>query len=99
MTYYDRGGRPISQDEWMRLFAEEEHKRVARTEWPDGTVLSTVWLGLDHGFGTRPLIFETMVFPDEDCWRYSTESEAREAHAEIASALAYGHGDPSSSIY
>jgi hypothetical protein len=52
--------------------------------------VSTVFLGIDHGFGEGPpLIFETMVFASErhlderDCQRYSTESEAVTGHHEM----------------
>ena len=54
----------------------------------DGKWVSTVWLGLDHGFhGGKPIIFETMVFDKEgtgedlDQDRYTTEQQAREGHA------------------
>jgi len=56
--------------------------------------VSTVWLGLDHGYGGGPpLIFETMVFGgahDEDQWRYPTEVEALAGHAEICSVVFRG---------
>jgi hypothetical protein len=48
--------------------------------------VSTVWLGIDHAREGRPLIFETMVFPDEDNYseldvaRYSTRAEALAGH-------------------
>lgn len=80
--YYDRQGRPIG----LMEIAKGE-RRVAETTLPDGKWVSTVWLGIDHSFGSGPpLIFETMVFPsqgdfgDLDCDRYSTEEEARVGH-------------------
>lgn len=52
--------------------------------------MSTVWLGIDHSFGSGPpLIFETMVFSskddfhDLDCERYSTETQALAGHARM----------------
>lgn len=92
--YYDRQGNPISMRDWTRLStwdARENgyaYKVVARDEI--GTYLvSTIWLGLNHAFMPGPpLIFETMVFADED-WsgaeqlRYSTEEEARAGHARL----------------
>lgn len=45
--------------------------------------VSTVWLGIDHGPDEqgRPVIFETMVFPDErHVERYATEEDARAGH-------------------
>ena len=57
---------------------------------PNGKWVSTVWLGLDCQFGEgKPLIFETMVFPEKgnfldiDCARYSTEEEALKGHEEM----------------
>ena len=92
--YYDRAGKPISQDEW---FARFNDKRIAKTTIVDGVDVSTVWLGLDHSWGDGPpLIFETMVFGgehDQDCWRYSTEEQAKAGHERVVSALREGR-DP-----
>jgi hypothetical protein len=80
--YYDRQGFPIPailEDEpggrgwimptlvWAQMREQPDYPIVAVDELPDGSRLSTVWLGLDHGYGGRPLIFETM--------RFSAESE------------------------
>lgn len=68
--YYDRAGFAIGADgslpaaiRWAQLSEQPEYQRVALDDLPDGSELSTVWLGLDHshGFG-QPLIFETMRF-------------------------------------
>jgi len=87
---YDRDGMPISMAEYSRLLAQPGYQRVAEDQvgpyW-----ISTVWLGVDHGWGRRPVpvIFETMVFAengkvghDLEMRRYSTEAEALEGHAE-----------------
>lgn len=71
--------------------------RVARTEFAGGAVLSTVFLGIDHGWGfvRPPVLFETMLFGSElrdgipigddlGQWRYSTWDQAIEGHAAIA---------------
>lgn len=86
--YYTREGEPIDDLlEWGRLFENMDIKCVAETTLPDGTWISTVWLGLDHSTGLGPpLIFETKVFSDEasrddlDVARYSTEADAKEGH-------------------
>lgn len=50
-----------------RLLRDMSYKRVAETTIA-GMWVSTVWLGLDHGFSflpgddRRPIIFETMIF-------------------------------------
>jgi hypothetical protein len=81
--YYDWEGRPISQDRWVSLFADERH--VGQDTVGDVWV-STLWFGLSHRSLGRgpPLIFETMVSGGEYdgwTWRYATEREAREGHA------------------
>lgn len=89
--YYDRQGNPMTLGQWAASFkTRQADKRVAETTLPDGKWISTVWLGLDHSFGSGPpLIFETMVFPsqddmgDLDCERYSTEAEAVAGHARM----------------
>jgi hypothetical protein len=81
--YFDRNGQPMTEEEWARAFEDIEMRRVLETALHDGKRISTVWLGLDHGLGARPLIFETMVFEGEhslDCERYATEAEARAGH-------------------
>lgn len=65
-TYYDREGNPIDLLRWGELLEDPEYRCVTDTTLPDGTWISTVWLGLDHSMPWNdgpPLIFETMVFP------------------------------------
>lgn len=90
--YYDRQGKPIDFKEWARLHSNLDYKRVARTHLTHKTLVSTVWLGLDHGFtGGPPVIFETMVFygknDDEPMWRYHTEEEALAGHQKVVDDL------------
>lgn len=87
MNYYFRDGTACPEEVWAKKLSDYKYKRVLETTLPDGTWVSTVWLGMDHGFGGGPpLIFETMVFPsmdnmqDKDCERYSTEAEAIAGH-------------------
>lgn len=88
IRYYDKDGTPISDVlAWGKKLEDIEYKRVAKTTLPDGTWVSTVWLGLDHQYGDGPpLIFETMVFEAEhdlgelDQKRYSTLAEAEDGH-------------------
>lgn len=58
---------------------------VATDEFPDGTYVSTVFLGFDHSHGHGPpQFFETMIFDNENLeghvCRYSTKAEALEGH-------------------
>jgi hypothetical protein len=69
--YFDRQGFPIPGREdgtdavlvWAEM--KEHDTPVAQSDFPDGSLLSTIWLGLDHNFGGRPLFFETMYFSAE----------------------------------
>lgn len=84
--YYDREGKPISTLDWSKLLNDRAYKVVALDIVGDVRV-STVWLGLDHGWGNDgapPVIFETMVFGgklDEEMDRYSTLADAERGHA------------------
>jgi hypothetical protein len=85
--FYDRLGVAISMQEWSELNRDRAYKRIDETQVGDLWV-STIWLGLDHGFGFHsgsPTIFETMVFGPGSwselyCQRYATEAEARDGH-------------------
>ena len=72
---------------WGEFMAAADKRRVAETQVGRFRV-STVFLGLDHGFGLRPLLlFETMIFSDiEDAYDYqercSTWAEAKAMHRE-----------------
>jgi len=50
---------------WGQFFEKTDARRVAKTQL-NGLRVSTVFLGLDHAWGSKPLFFETMIFPDED---------------------------------
>lgn len=101
MDCFDRHGRPISLAECARLLADEAYRRVASTT-VGPYLVSTVWLGVDHGHGAPggPVAFETMVFAadttigtvgeavvDLDCRRYRTEAEARAGHDETVALV------------
>lgn len=96
MPYYSPEGKPIDLFEWAKLFeargeaADESWWRI-QTEVGDHTV-STVWLGIDHNFSGDgpPLIFESMIFGDDDeleIRRYATWEEARVGHEELVQSL------------
>ena len=98
---YDKAGLPITAEEWGKLRHDEDgglsaYARIGETNIADGLVwVSTVWLGIDHGFGrtSAPLIFETMIFGgryDECQWRYATRAEAEAGHERVVEALRAG---------
>jgi hypothetical protein len=79
--------------EWGRWF-ETADRRVAWTQFDDGSELSTVFLGIDHNFfGDPPILFESMLFSatKDDAFgtdmqqdRYATWTEAMEGHERMA---------------
>lgn len=79
-----------SNDEWSAWFNTAD-RTVKKTELEDGTVISTVFLGVNHGFGLGDAWFETMVFDalesDYNTVRYATWEEAEIGHDEIAASL------------
>jgi len=81
------GKTPIECDNltlWGKWF-EGAERRVARWNSPDGDMVSTVFLGLDHNFdGGKPLLWETLTqskdIADEKMERYETYEEAINGH-------------------
>jgi len=80
--------------EWAEWF-EKGNRRVAQTTIGKLRV-STVFLGLDHSFDPKgpPLLFETMVFGDDDdgeiCERCSTWEQAKKQHEKICALIEKG---------
>ena len=81
------GHNPVPCDdpvEWA-TWLQAADRTVAKTETPDGTIVSTVFLGLDHRLidNGKPLLFETLIFGghlDGEQWRCSTWEEAEAQH-------------------
>lgn len=66
---------------------EGNARRIGRDEFGDnGAVVSTVFLGFDHGYGDGPpVLFETMVFwhgaaLDNEQERYTSLADAKAGH-------------------
>ena len=56
----------------------------------NGVAVSTVYLGMDHGWGgnEKPILWETMVFADDEeineiCERYDSHEDALIGHREM----------------
>ncbi len=82
--YYCKAGQPIDVFTWAALFKDDQYRSVGQTTVGE-TLISTVWLGVDHNlFGDGPpLIFETMCFGpgwDDIQERYATLLEAQLGH-------------------
>lgn len=84
IRYFNRAGMECPREE-----SDAQQARVARNVMPDGKVVSTVFLYINHAHVDRdtPVLFETAVFPDDETFseidgeRYYSEDEAREGHA------------------
>jgi hypothetical protein len=93
--------RKASLHEWGRWFGNLDNRRIDYTEisnepnYPGGSHVSTVCLGLDHNIGgPKPILFETMVFGgewDQSGWRYSSYSEAKQGHWMIVDCIREGN--------
>lgn len=91
--HFNRLSEPISMREYFHLLAIPGY-RIVKQEHIGDYFVSTVWLGLNHGYSGSVLIFETMVFnqnPPENYEnyhlpqeRYATEQQAFQGHAKIA---------------
>lgn len=90
--YYDRDGKRLTLLQWAKLLENFDYRRVAKETLEDGTLVSTVWIGLDYNLGCgKPAIFETMAFSktgeELDMDRYSTEAEALRGHKKMVMRL------------
>ena len=103
MDCYDKYGQTLSTEDCGLLLGNREYAVIEKTAVGPYQV-STVWMGLDHSWGTGPpLIFETMVFikpekgeeaalPIDTQRRYPTLKDAIDGHAktivEVQEAIA-----------
>ena len=97
--YYDRNGNRIEMMKYCKLFSDKSYQILKQEILPNGDKVSTVWLGIDHSFALdefhKPIIFETMIFSDNQeydtyCERYSTEEEAMEGHKRFVEKYSKG---------
>lgn len=88
--YYvlDENNEPVKEtdtNKFCRWIEDKKNRRIAYTKVGSKAV-STVFLGIDHGFdGGPPVLFETMVFGgkfNEYMKRYCTYNGALEGHDE-----------------
>lgn len=108
LRYWNRKAEPVDFATWVRLTEVGDaeygptamHYRVLARTRVGAYVVSTVWLGIDHGWGRGvPIIFESMVFAieqwdsedfgltDLDMERYPTEDSAMEGHADMVTLV------------
>jgi hypothetical protein len=100
LLYYDRDGRPISEEQWQRF---GHHKDYGRVGYTDATrhgrhlIVVTCWLGAAGGHQLGPpLIFHTFAELrrpaglDASYWRswsWPTLQAARDGHRAVATWL------------
>lgn len=82
--HYNRDGQRIGLAAWGALIEDPSYRMVARSRVA-GSLISTVWVGINHNFTDSgpPLIFETAILEGplkNEVWRYATEREAFEGH-------------------
>lgn len=95
ISYFDRDGIAITQEQWVDLFADREYSTIGKWEGEGGISVSTVWLGLNARYGQGdPIIFETMIFGggklDQEGTRYTTLGDAAEGHLRTVSDILEG---------
>ena len=103
--FFDRDGAQIKSGDWTDRFGTDYQRVRGTFVFSDGKLehfqtikpplvsaaaeVSTVWLGLDHGWGSseKPVIFETMVFGKDldpllcdSQERYTSEESAIAGH-------------------
>lgn len=74
------------------LFKRRPADRIVEKTDVDQVTVSTVFLGIDHGFGSsdKPIVFETMVFGGElndEMTRCSTWTEAEKMHSDMVARV------------
>jgi len=81
---------PLPDFETWAVWFETADRTVATTVTEHATI-STVFLGLDHGFGSgRPVLFETMVFGgvmSDHSARYHTWADAERGHRSVVAQV------------
>ena len=79
----------VDWDSWF----ETANRHIGDTTIKDQRI-STVFLGIDHNYGTgKPILFETMIFGGDNdmyCKRYHTYEEAEKGHQKIVRAITQG---------
>lgn len=106
--YFDRRGERINAERWGELHDDDAYVRIGLDVYPSIedvadnpldpaalATISTVWIGIDHGFGRTlgPLIFETMIFGgefDNQLTRYHSEAAAADGHFRTVDDLRHG---------
>jgi hypothetical protein len=83
--------KPVLLNEWVRWRMDNNDKRRVALDRVGDTVISTIFVGLDYGYGDGPPeIFETMIFGSDEeelLGRYATWELALEGHRKAVESL------------
>lgn len=103
-TFYDHGGRKITEAEWNALQRDYDYCVLAKTQVFDkdnfntSFFVSTVWLGKNYGTADSLLIFETLVTDkcgkQVACWRAGSTAAALALHEEMVAERVAVCADP-----
>jgi hypothetical protein len=99
----DEHGEPVETDlyTWAAWFENADNRVIAHDRDESGTrdiLVSTIFLGLDHGFGEGPpILWETMVLKDGGsdvyCERYTSRADALAGHRAVCRRASAGEFD------
>lgn len=79
---------PVDMETWARWNDSRHREGRVGINKIGHRLISTLFIGYDHSDSDEPMVFETVVFPEENCQaRYSTWAQAAKGH-QIAVALA-----------
>lgn len=88
---------PVGLLTWAKWFEEKPSRRKVRVTTLGDVRVSTVFLGLDHGFSmdpnAKPILFETLVFGgrfDGEMDRYASWDEAVKGHHRMVRKIKEG---------
>jgi hypothetical protein len=90
---------PSTLEEWGKWFERADNVVFQTMVGP--VQVSTVFLGLDHGFteGGPPVLWETMILGEEDgeeeTWRYTSYDKAIAGHTQIVTEMRERYGGES----
>lgn len=87
----------LGDQRWFEMMESRERLRVGRYESPEGVLVSTMFLCIDHRSnrnpGDPPILWETMIFKghhDGYQERYSSLEEAKLGHARAVGMVKVG---------
>lgn len=87
--FYDHTGKPLTQQRWSDLRADESYMRLGFDRLDSGFLVNTIWEGIDASMGLTPGprgIFESVVLDGlgvRESQKYDTEKDAVRGHRRL----------------